>query len=36
MLHWPIFNTNIIEISQGVGKLNYIKEREAGPIFVFF
>jgi hypothetical protein len=23
MIQWPIFNTNIIEISQGVDKINY-------------
>jgi len=23
MLQWPIFNTNIIEICQGVDKVNY-------------
>jgi hypothetical protein len=36
MLQWPIFNANIIEICQGVGKVNYIKERQAGPILLFF
>jgi hypothetical protein len=36
MLQWPLFNANITEFCQGVGKVNYIKERHADPILVFF
>jgi hypothetical protein len=36
MLQWPIFNTNIIEICEGVDKVNYKMERHVDPTLLFY